>query len=94
MGLQRAADGGATRPPGETPLRKPFLAQPKPLAIVDKNLHRRSLAAAKDEDAAAQGILLELLPADTRQAIHAFSEIDQSVVLYEGCEGHGMDAKP
>jgi hypothetical protein len=41
------------------------------LAVVDQNLHRRSLAVAKDEGASAQGILGELLPAQARQAINS-----------------------
>jgi len=71
--LGAAVDGGG--PPGPTPPRKPLVAKPKTLAIVQKHLQGRGFAIAEDEDRADEGVLMEGVPAELRQSVDAAAEI-------------------
>lgn len=73
--LRGYAGIGAGWPPAETPLGKPLVARPKTLAVVDQRLHRRAAPIAEHEHVAAEGVLLQRLPADPGQTVHPAAEI-------------------
>ena len=62
-------------PPGETALRKPLLAEPKPLAVVHKDFQRCRLAIAEDEDRSDERVVLQSFLAEPRQGIDSPAEI-------------------
>ena len=76
MGLQPFRGFSACRPPFETALRKTLGGNPEPLAIVGEDSDRLAAAAAKDKQTAGKRIGIELLTAELRQRIDAFSAVD------------------
>jgi hypothetical protein len=58
------------------PLRETFRTQPETLAIIGQKFQRRAGAVTKHVDRAAQGILVQRLATERRQAIDALSEVD------------------
>src|SRR5262249_48960482 len=63
------------RPPGETPLGEPLVAQPEALAVVHQHLQRRRFAIAKDEDGSGERVFVKGLLAQSRQAIDAATDV-------------------
>src|SRR5690348_14281554 len=63
--LLSAAFGGRG-PPGETPLGKPLVAEPEPLAVVQEHLQRCPLAIAEDERGTGERIVLKGFLAEPR----------------------------
>src|SRR5688500_14468721 len=67
----------AWRPPAESPLTKPLVAQPKPLAIVHQRLNRRGAAIAEYEQRAAERVLLERLLAQANEPVDPPAEVNR-----------------
>src|ERR1039457_1137289 len=65
----------AAGPPVEASLRKPFLAEPKPLAIIHEDLKGSTTTVREDEQRAGNRVGVKSLAANLRQPINAFSEI-------------------
>ena len=94
MGGQTLGDAfRRRRPPRETALGEPFVAQPKPLAIVHEHLQRRPFAIAKDEHRAGERIVL---PARTRDGhdIGVAHEVKARRVLVGPLDAHDEAASP
>ena len=76
MGIQAqsavAIDFG---PSCEAPLRKPFLAEPKTLTVIDQTFDGVTTTRTKDEERAAKRIARKGLTAESRQTVDAFAEI-------------------
>jgi hypothetical protein len=58
------------------PLREPFRAQPKALAIVGQKFQRRAGTVTKHIDRAAQRILVQYLATQSGESIDAFPKVD------------------
>lgn len=71
----RGCAGAAVGPPGEPPLGKPFVAKPKPLTVIDQDLQCRGPTVAEDKHPAAQRIVLQRFPTESRQAVNPAAEI-------------------
>ncbi len=65
----------ALRPPRETTLRQPLLAQPEALTIIDQDLDRLAAAVAEYENASAEGIAAKRHTTQTRQPIDPLAKI-------------------
>src|ERR1039457_5855951 len=65
----------AAGPPGEAALRKPFLAEPKALAIIHEDLKGSATTVREDEQRAGNRVGVKSLAANLHQPINAFSEI-------------------
>ena len=52
-------------------------AQPEPVAVVDEQFERGSIAIAKDKQRAGKRILLPLLTAECGQGVDPFAEINR-----------------
>ena len=66
---------GGRRPPPQATLGKAFVAEPKSLTVIHKQLQSRRLTIAEDEDDASKGVVLEGVLTEPGQAIDAASEI-------------------
>src|SRR4030067_892147 len=86
-----AARAIAGRPMDEPPSRKPLLAKPIPLAIVQQYLDGGSPAIAKDERPAIHRIAFELLPADRCQAAYPAPKVDRLHRRQNAHRGTGLD---
>jgi hypothetical protein len=65
----------AGRPPAKTPTRKPLVAKPKALAVVDEDLERRRRSVAKYEHPAVERIVPEHVFAQAGQAVDPAAKI-------------------
>lgn len=65
------------RPPLKSPGRKPFMANPKPLAVIGEDFDGGPAFVAKDKHATAQRVCFKLDPAQTGQTVNAASEINR-----------------
>ena len=65
------------RPPFKPPLRKPFLAQHKPLPVIGQQFEGGAGASAKDVDGPIQGIVAQRLTTDGGEPIDAFAAVDR-----------------
>src|SRR5262249_46740075 len=63
------------RPPRETSLGEPLVAQPEPLAVIHQHLQGCRFAIAEDEDGAGEGVFVKGLLAQPRQAVDAATEV-------------------
>jgi len=68
----------AAGPPAEASLRKPFLAEPKALAIIRKDLKGAPATIRENEQRAGNRVSIESLPANLHQPINAFAIIPSS----------------
>src|SRR5512135_1600917 len=66
---------GGRRPPRQAALGKSLVAEPESLAVIHEQLQRRRLAIAENKDGAGEGVVLEGLLTEPRQAVDAASEI-------------------
>src|SRR5664279_389415 len=64
-----------TGPPAEASLRKPFLAEPKALAIIRKDLKGATATIRENEQRAGNRVGIEPLPANLHQPVNAFAKI-------------------
>jgi len=62
-------------PPTESTFTKAFLAEPKPLTVINEGLQRCGRLIAKDEHTTREGIFSEHLTANATKAIDAFPEV-------------------
>src|SRR6476660_1150011 len=69
--------GAVLRPPLETALGKPLLAQPESLTVVNQNFQGSAPAAGKDKQRPLQRFALQLLTAKSGQAVDALAKIDR-----------------
>ena len=78
MRIQRASAAAiGFGPSGEAPLRKPFLAEPKTLTVVDQAFDGVTTTRTKDKECPAQWVAGKSLTAQGCQAVDAFAEIDR-----------------
>src|SRR2546425_2096052 len=75
MRLQQRGRRATRRPPAKAPAREPFLGQPKSLRVVDQTFDRAAAAIPKHEQRPAEGINVEDVAADAREAINPLSKI-------------------
>src|SRR5690349_20375702 len=65
----------ALGPPAEAPGREPLLIEDKTLPVIDQNLNRLAPTASENKDRTAHRLLVELLPAERRQAIDPTAKV-------------------
>ena len=63
------------RPPTKTSLREPLLAQPEPLAVINKDFDGRRPTVAKYKDNPLKRVVPKLFLADPCQPVNAIAEI-------------------
>src|ERR1035437_5817531 len=76
MRLEHPGGLFAARPPHESPLRQPFLRQPKPLAVIDQDADRGSTPAPEYKQASREGIGLKFVLAQSGERVDALPAID------------------
>src|SRR5450759_4073334 len=65
----------AAGPPAEAPLREPFLAKPKALAVIHEDLKGLTTAVREHEQRAGKRVELKALAANLHQPVNAFAKI-------------------
>src|ERR1017187_5662411 len=65
----------ATGPPAEASLRKPFLAEPKALAVIQEDLKGSTTAVREYEQRAGKRVEVKSLTANLHQPVNAFAKI-------------------
>lgn len=68
--------GAGFGPRIKAPLRKPLLAEPKTLGVIDEALQCAAAPSTEHEERAIERIGLEGLPAESGEAIDALTKID------------------
>src|ERR1035437_1334409 len=65
----------AAGPPAEASLRKPFLAEPKALAVIHEDLKGATTTVGEHEQRAGHRVQVKPLPANLHQPVNAFAKI-------------------
>jgi len=75
----------AARPPAKTPIRKPLVAKPKSLAVIDQDLHGCCRPVAKYEHPAVERIVFEHVFAQPRQFRTCLPSSSPKPTTAQGC---------